>query len=344
MKEKMMFIVIIGSLINLAFSPAFAVTEPLVESDALQTVNFKQKENTTNSIEDSEITSGTNEINKEDEQKTRDSAMNLQENSQTSSDSVNNISEHLEEEQNIILPNLQESVSTKNQTTSEFIEGIKTLAKKIAFDNDLYASVMIAQAILESASGKSSLSIAPNYNLFGIKGDFKGATVRMKTQEDDGTGELFTIDSKFRKYPSYKEALEDYADLLKNGLVGNPFFYKGTWKSETQNCQEASAFLTGRYATDIQYAEKLNQLIDVYELTSYDENQHEEIIKTKEVNRIVGNKGNKHVLKDIEIKNVKKLLNCTLRERSLQNSKAEFRKYFNEINDYFVTVLTWIRN
>ena len=32
---------------------------------------------------------------------------------------------------------------------------------------------MIAQAILESGSGNSKLSQKPNYNLFGIKGDYK---------------------------------------------------------------------------------------------------------------------------------------------------------------------------
>ena len=33
-----------------------------------------------------------------------------------------------------------------------------------------YASVMIAQAILESDSGQSTLSQKPSYNFFGIKG------------------------------------------------------------------------------------------------------------------------------------------------------------------------------
>lgn len=41
---------------------------------------------------------------------------------------------------------------------------------KIGLKEDLYASVMIAQAILESASGQSELAQAPNYNLLsGIK-------------------------------------------------------------------------------------------------------------------------------------------------------------------------------
>ena len=52
--------------------------------------------------------------------------------------------------------------------------------------NDLYASVMIAQAILESGAGQSSLSSYPHYNLFGIKGSYAGQSTVMQTWEDDG--------------------------------------------------------------------------------------------------------------------------------------------------------------
>ena len=38
---------------------------------------------------------------------------------------------------------------------------------------------MIAQAILESDSGKSSLAQSPNHNLFGIKGDYKGTICKL---------------------------------------------------------------------------------------------------------------------------------------------------------------------
>ncbi|MBP2099084.1 glucosaminidase domain-containing protein [Enterococcus rivorum] len=166
--------------------------------------------------------------------------------------------------------NLEEIVIVKNQTTDQFIESIGEQARKVAHEKDLYASVMIAQAILESGSGNSGLSVAPYYNLFGIKGSYEGSSVTMKTQEDDGKGNLYTIDSAFRQYPSYKESLEDYAKLLKEGLSGNSEFYKGTWKSETTDYTQATAFLTGKYATDVQYSEKINKLIEVYELTKYD--------------------------------------------------------------------------
>ncbi len=157
-----------------------------------------------------------------------------------------------------------------NQTTAEFIQKIGADARKIAHENNLYASIMIAQAILESSSGNSGLATAPNYNLFGIKGEYRGSSVTMTTQEDDGTGKLYTIASSFRKYPFYKESLEDYAELLRKGLSGDSNFYRGVWKTESQTYQEATKSLTGKYATDTQYDEKLNKLIEVYSLVEYD--------------------------------------------------------------------------
>ena len=50
--------------------------------------------------------------------------------------------------------------------TEYFISQISEPARQLAQDNDLYASVMIAQAILESGSGQSGLSGYPHYNLF----------------------------------------------------------------------------------------------------------------------------------------------------------------------------------
>ena len=104
---------------------------------------------------------------------------------------------------------------SKTKKTEEFIQEIGESARKVAKDKNLYASVMIAQAILESGSGNSKLSQKPNYNLFGIKGDYKGQSVSFITYEDNGFGNLYTVEAKFRQYPTYKESMEDYAKLLK---------------------------------------------------------------------------------------------------------------------------------
>lgn len=184
------------------------------------------------------------------------------------------------------LPELTESTPAEaNQSTVieitpvketwDFIKEIGEDARKIGLEEDLYGSVMIAQAILESASGQSRLSQAPYHNLFGIKGTYEGKGVIFKTQEDDGSGNLYTIDATFRQYEDYEATFNDYAKLLKEGVAHDSDFYKGTWKSETESYEDATEFLTGRYATDTQYGEKLNALIEAYALTSYDKEKAE---------------------------------------------------------------------
>ena len=172
--------------------------------------------------------------------------------------------------------NYQFSVA-KNQTTEEFIQLIGSDAQQIAWNNGLYASVMIAQAILETGSGNSQLARPPYHNLFGIKGSYQGKNVSFNTQEDKGNGQLYTIKAAFRQYPSYKESLEDYASLMKNGLSGNPQFYQGIWKDNTATYEEATKALTGKYATDTSYDKKLNALIEAYELTIFDQESKQEV-------------------------------------------------------------------
>lgn len=164
-----------------------------------------------------------------------------------------------------------EIVMVKNQSTDEFIESIGDKAREVGQEYGLYASVMIAQAILETGSGSSQLSQAPNHNLFGIKGSYKGQSVSFQTSEDNGKGNLYTIQASFRKYPGYKESFEDYATLLTDKEKGNGKFYVGTWKKNTTSYKEATKFLTGRYATDTLYDKKLNKLIETYDLTFFDE-------------------------------------------------------------------------
>lgn len=159
----------------------------------------------------------------------------------------------------------------KNQSTEEFVESIGDKAREVGQEYGLYASVMIAQAILETGSGSSELSQSPNHNLFGIKGSYKGESVRFNTSEDNGKGQLYTVQASFRKYPGYKESFEDYAELLTDKEKGNGKFYEGTLKKNTKSYKEATKYLTGRYATDTLYDKKLNKLIEAYDLTFFDQ-------------------------------------------------------------------------
>lgn len=155
-------------------------------------------------------------------------------------------------------------------TVEEFIGEIAETARRLGEENDLYASVMIAQAILESNHGQSGLASSPNYNLFGIKGNYRRNSVVLETTEDDGTGNLSMIQAEFRKYPSYEDSLKDYVHLLRNGVSWDKQYYSNVFKSNTNSYKDATSYLTGSYATDSSYHEKLNQLIAQYDLVQYD--------------------------------------------------------------------------
>lgn len=152
-----------------------------------------------------------------------------------------------------------------NAKQNKFLNDVAEFAKVVANENDLYASVMIAQAILETGWGSSKLSSAPYHNLFGIKGSYQGNSVVMNTREETPNGVSYYINDGFRAYPSYKESLYDYVNLIKGKDL-----YKGAWKSNTNSYQDATKHLTGRYATATNYNVALNRIIQQYNLTQYD--------------------------------------------------------------------------
>ncbi|MDQ0221764.1 glucosaminidase domain-containing protein [Streptococcus moroccensis] len=161
--------------------------------------------------------------------------------------------------------NTVEAEGLTGDATVNFINLVGERARQIAQERDLYASVMIAQAILESHSGQSGLALGPSYNLYGIKGSYYGNSVTMKTWEDDGFGNPYYIDAPFRAYNSWAESMYDYANLLSTD------FYAGARKSYAPNYWDATAALTGTYATDTTYNLKLNSIIEAYGLTVYDQ-------------------------------------------------------------------------
>ena len=78
----------------------------------------------------------------------------------------------------------------------------------------ILASVTIAQAILESGWGNSTLSVKAK-NLFGIKAfdDWNGAYTTMDTAEYYN-GMRQTVTAKFRAYDSFNDSIEDHTKLL----------------------------------------------------------------------------------------------------------------------------------
>ena len=137
------------------------------------------------------------------------------------------------------------SIFSARADTSGFIAKASGYATEVAAANDLYASVMIAQAILESGWGTSTLTTQAN-NMFGIKGSYNGQYVEMATLEDNGSGNYYQIIAKFRKYPSLRESFQDNAYVLRNtSFAAGSYYYSGAWKSNTRSYTEATAWLQG---------------------------------------------------------------------------------------------------
>ena len=166
---------------------------------------------------------------------------------------------------------LAPAFSSEVPLVKNFVNRIAPIAYNLCATKGLYTSVMIAQAALESSWGRSTLSMAPNYNLFGIKGDYNGESVMIATKEcvaSDGT--RITTTAQFQKYPSYLESLQANALKLASGVYWDVEYYKGTWMINTTSYKDAAAWLTGRYATDPNYNTKLNSIIETYSLWLYD--------------------------------------------------------------------------
>lgn len=158
----------------------------------------------------------------------------------------------------------RKTVVAKDTTTKEqqaFITTIAEEAQQLQDQTHLFASITIAQAILESNWGQSELAIEAN-NLFGIKGSYDDQSSILPTTEVID-GETIIIDDEFKKYATVQESMIDHIHFLSGGT------YEAI--STSKNYKEtAYALQDGGYATDPDYAEKLIALIEEFQLNKYD--------------------------------------------------------------------------
>ncbi|RAN58025.1 hypothetical protein B8A33_00430 [Dolosigranulum pigrum] len=134
----------------------------------------------------------------------------------------------------------------------EFINLISVEVQRYADEYNIYASVMMAQAALQSGWGTSATAQAPNNNVMGITA---------------GSNEQGV---EYRTYENIVASLKDYAELIRNGVSWDKNFYSGAWRENAATYEEATKWLTGRYAIDPNYHLKLNELIKRYNLTRFD--------------------------------------------------------------------------
>jgi flagellum-specific peptidoglycan hydrolase FlgJ len=147
-----------------------------------------------------------------------------------------------------------------------FIPQIAPHATQACQGTNLFPSLMVAQACLESNYGKSKLS-ALHHNYFGIKAGtgWKGKTVTYQTQEFINNKPI-TVKQPFRSYPSLLAGFADRVNFLQ---VNKRYTLHGVFKSTSPE-EQARCFLKAGYATDPSYPQKLISIINKYHLKQYD--------------------------------------------------------------------------
>ena len=139
-----------------------------------------------------------------------------------------------------------------------YISRYATIAVNEMYRTGVPASITLAQGIIESRSGRSTLAVDGN-NHFGIKchNSWKGKTM---LADDDRKNECFRV------YDSAEESFRDHSDFLRyRDRYKFLFDFQTTdYKSWAYGLKQAG------YATDPAYATKLIQCVEDYNLTRFD--------------------------------------------------------------------------
>ena len=160
---------------------------------------------------------------------------------------------------------------------TEFVDWIGKLAAKDMKTSGILASVTTAQAILESAYGKSELALNA-LNLGGMKAHLSGNTwesawdgsvYQKETAEQLDDGSYISIKADFRAYPSVAAYLADHSAYLIGAKNGNELRYKGI--VGCRDYRTAFQFLKdGGYATSHNYIDNLCAIVKKWNLTRFD--------------------------------------------------------------------------
>jgi LysM repeat protein len=163
-------------------------------------------------------------------------------------------------------------IQAQDQVT--YIRKYQDLAIAEMMRTGIPASIKLAQAILESNCGQSELACKAN-NHFGIKcgGSWNGKAFH-KEDDDYTNGKL--VKSCFREFDSVRDSYIAHSDFLadpgKATRYGSLFLLdRNDYKGWAKGLSKAG------YATDPQYANRLIEIIEKYELFRFD-NEYEHML------------------------------------------------------------------
>ena len=153
----------------------------------------------------------------------------------------------------VLLMSITLWAQSRNASYEAYIEQYRHIAIEQQRLHGIPASITMAQAILESAAGKSELATKAN-NHFGIKctSDWPGKSYHY---DDDKANECF------RHYATVADSYEDHSLFLLRKRYESLFALSvGDYKGWAQGLKDCG------YATDPKYPEKLIRIIELYDL------------------------------------------------------------------------------
>jgi hypothetical protein len=130
-----------------------------------------------------------------------------------------------------------------------FTEQLGPLLQEAGRQLGVSPRILLAQAALETGWGRSVVG----NNVFGIKAgpSWQGSEVTTMTHEVEA-GQMAARQASFRAYPSLDAAVQDYV-----ALVGGSHRYQAVIGAGDDAAAYAQGLLAGGYATDTEYAHKL---------------------------------------------------------------------------------------
>ena len=141
-----------------------------------------------------------------------------------------------------------------------FVTQLWPHAERTARSLNIAPEALIAQAALETGWGKHVMTRPDghsSFNLFGIKADARWTGDRVTSETIEFRDGLMRKErATFRAYASLAEGLADYADFLQS----NPR-YREALNKAGDAAGFAQALAAAGYATDPEYALKINQIL-----------------------------------------------------------------------------------
>ncbi len=219
------------------------------------------------------------------------------------------------------------SAQRRNSAYETYIEKYKDIAIEQMKEHHIPASITLAQGLLESGAGLSELARRSN-NHFGIKchNDWIG---KRTYSDDDRRNDCFRV------YSSVRDSYEDHSRFLLRPRYSRLFQldqrdYKG-WARGLKACG---------YATLPTYAERLINIIELYELYRFDQKGGGKSYV------VIGNQHQLHLINGLDcvmarLGDTWDSLSKELKQRGIRISARKLRKY-NEApsKDFFPPVGT----